>query len=440
MIAIKIYISYKNMSEERKKRGSTNLFPASKSQKKKKLKIEKNPHLIFANHETKLFNITIVTSSVPENSSGDLPKPKQYDPPMSEKIPRLPAEVNLAAPSITEVFIITKNNARRHTFGKYDSKQNTDQVTLIIFSKLPNHHILRKFKRAKYNKSPPKVSDVRANLNCGFLRFIKKIINGWPKLLTKPFEKIDNEMHQSDLFEKLEKFFQDHKEILKLFDPFILSLKKPKTKPQDESNKDYNDYINIVQLLDYFVDSIIREAFYLYVDYLLYGATSDNLQERVNFCPRDPNTLDIEELGHFLKHMCKKVCYVQSTIDMTEENVLTFIKGGVANMPFASNQIENHDVFIGFENRPFALDHFEIHDAGFQFEGMLSALDQIKIDDPHFEFEINGENSKREPELKILDNSEKTTQDFTKEKSESSPQDSNFCEIDTDIESFLWFS
>ena len=422
------------MSRETKKRMSTNLYQASTAQGRKKRKTEENRNSEYSNEELKLFHIP--SFSAAEKIFSDLLGTKTYDLSIDEISPRLPDEMNLAQSIITEAFIITAKHARRHAFGNHKANQHTDQVTLIIWAKLPNDNIFNKFKRPNNKIESIKAPDVRSNLNSGFRRFIKKILITKKKLCIKPFEKISDDMHKSAPHKKLEEFFIAHQETLLLFYRLQLSSKIPKKRSQGESDKNYNEYLNTLKLLDYFGDSIIRPAFYLYVDYILYGATSHGLKNRVRICPNDPDTLDLKELAIFLKLMCKKVIYVKSDTEITEENVFKFIGGGIPYVPYSSDQIETYSADQGFENFPNGSDQIQTDDDDLGYENISNASNQIQTDDDDlgserisnasdqiekhdadFEFENNGMIAESELEPKKLDNSDKKTKGFTSESS-----------------------
>ena len=352
------------MNQASQKRESTNPDSESTGQGRKKSKIEVCIDTI-SDEDIQIYGTILHRALTSEDYFRDFFTHKRYDCNLDDIDPKLPeenlaeeniivehiedcnnaeenmVEENMADKNITEVFIVTSDKAKRSIDLRTCGRRCRNKVILIIFLKLPNDdNILKKFKKVEKNSKKPlnknnvKPANIRSNLSCSFIRFVKKIINNWPKLINKPFEGTGENKLQSAAFKTLKDFILNNKSVLQSFNPLGSLPKKPKTKPQDGKSKGYNNFINIDQLIDYFVDPIIRKAFHLYVDFLLAGVTSKNLIERVGFCPIDPSAMNIEELSNFFKDMCIKVIYAREETKEIEGNVLKFIGEGNEVMSF----------------------------------------------------------------------------------------------------------
>ena len=254
-------------------------------------------------------------------------------------------EGNMAITKSKDVFIVSKDKVLKHITRRYNTEEYIEQDSFVVYKKLTNDNILTKFQKMKFNrklrrfivkqgKDEVKPALVRSSLSRNCIRFIRKILLGYPKLIDRPFEGTGQNELQSSEFEKLRNFILSNKEILLNFNPLDEKLNVPKTKPKSDDGKGYNPFININQLIDYFIDPTIREVLHLYINFILAGVTSYNLETRVGFSPRDIESFNIEELRGFFKDLCSNVVRFKSSRKMIEGNVLTIVAedGKVLNL------------------------------------------------------------------------------------------------------------
>ena len=128
--------------------------------------------------------------------------------------------------------------------------------------------------------------DIKSNLLTCFRRIIKSILTGKQKLRDRPYEFIPKDELQKTNYEVLKESVELGK---RYFRDFIKQTKKSAT------NEDKID--------SYFQNRFIIRAFCLYVDYLLTGATIENLYKRVGFeqISKDKDSPSIEDLNDLLK-------------------------------------------------------------------------------------------------------------------------------------------
>lgn len=161
----------------------------------------------------------------------------------------------------------------------------------------------------------------------GFLWTKDQIINKSQRLADKPFRYANENTLASKTRKRLEDFVLDPENIetLKQFNTLALLPDKPKTKPENKT-KVYNKAITKNELMDYFLDPIIRKAFHLYIEFLLDEATNENIVERLSISLKNSNELDIDEFRNFLKDMCMEVTKFENARKIVDGNVLTLIE------------------------------------------------------------------------------------------------------------------
>ena len=207
--------------------------------KKSKKRASTNPNSASSLQESKKFNIEISVDKI--KFEGETFEPITFNNPYLEyylayNIPYIQQDLILdeiepigifsEEHNIREAFIYTGKKIKVYYNYEHNRKEWIDQEVLFIKSSLTKEtNILKVFVKEPEAQVPLKPSNVRANLNSGLRRFVKKMINGWPKLKVKAFEGTGKNRCQIDAFNKLNESIIENKKILEDFNTFSLTKK-----------------------------------------------------------------------------------------------------------------------------------------------------------------------------------------------------------------------
>ena len=197
------------------------------------------------------------------------------------------------AQNLSEILIPPSSQELRHLLSIQNDDVCFDQETQIPDSSSSNSHILKNLikvktdreskKRANLRPRRPNIltnlikvktdeeytkrANLRSRLHNNFRKIVRVIIMRKSIRKKKEFLKIDEKIYPPESFQELKKFIIKNKKIL---GPFAELKKKETRKIEAENDKKCNPFVNLYGLRAYFFNPVIKFAFHLYVDYLLY--------------------------------------------------------------------------------------------------------------------------------------------------------------------------